>query len=72
MSAPEVPRNAGEMVRRAREFLERKGIETARLEAELLVAHALGLDRLKLFLQLDRPLAGAEVDRARDLLVRPC
>jgi release factor glutamine methyltransferase len=58
------------MVRKAREFLERKGVESARLEAELLVAHALGLDRLKLFLQFDRPLVGAEVDRARDLLVR--
>ena len=70
MSAPATPRNAGDMVRMAREFLERKGVEAARLEAELLVAHALGLDRLKLFLQLDRPVSGAEIDRARDLLVR--
>jgi release factor glutamine methyltransferase len=68
--APEVPRTAGEMVRMARDFLERKQVESARLEAELLVAHALGLDRLRLFLQLDRPVTGTEVDRARDLLVR--
>ena len=54
----------------AREFLERRGVESARLEAELLVAHALGLDRLKLFLALDRPIVPAEIDRARDLLVR--
>jgi release factor glutamine methyltransferase len=58
------------MVRMARDFLERKGVEAARLEAELLVAHALGLDRLRLFLQLDRPVSGSEIDRARDLLVR--
>jgi release factor glutamine methyltransferase len=58
------------MVRMAREFLERKGVEAARLEAELLVAHALGLDRLRLFLSLDRPVSGAEIDRARDALVR--
>jgi len=58
------------MVRRAREFLERKGVESARLEAELLVAHALGIDRLKLFLSLDRPVVGEEIDRARDALVR--
>lgn len=70
MSALATPRNAGDMVRMAREFLERKGVEAARLEAELLVAHALGLDRLKLFLQLDRPVSGGEIDRARDLLVR--
>ena len=54
----------------ARAFLERKGVEEARLEGELLVASALGLDRLKLFMQLDRPVDGAEIDRARDLLVR--
>jgi release factor glutamine methyltransferase len=58
------------MVRMAREFLERKGVEAARLEAELLVAYALSLDRLQLFLQFDRPVGPAEVDRARDLLVR--
>jgi release factor glutamine methyltransferase len=58
------------MVRRAREFLVRKGVEDSRLEAELLVAHALGLTRLELFMQLDRPVTGTEVDAARDLLVR--
>jgi len=64
------PRTAREMVALARGFLERKGLEEARLEAELLVAHALGLDRLRLFLRLDQPVTGAEVDAARDLLVR--
>jgi release factor glutamine methyltransferase len=54
----------------ARDFLGRKELEEARLEAELLVAHALGLDRLGLFMQLDRPVTGTEVDAARDLLVR--
>ncbi|NUP96960.1 MAG: peptide chain release factor N(5)-glutamine methyltransferase, partial [Planctomycetaceae bacterium] len=40
------------------------------LEAELLVAHALGLTRLQLFLRLDQPVLEAEVARARELLVR--
>jgi release factor glutamine methyltransferase len=57
------------MLQRSREFLARKGVEEARLEAELLVAHALGLDRLRLYMQLDRPLSPAEIDHARDLLV---
>jgi release factor glutamine methyltransferase len=69
-SAPEKPRDAREMVRMAREFLTRKGVEEARLEGELLVAHALGLTRLELFMQLDRPVNDAEIDRARDFLVR--
>ena len=67
---PEVPRTAGEMLSMARAFLDRKAIEEARLESELLVAEALGLDRLGLFLQLDRPVSGSEVDTARDYLVR--
>lgn len=54
----------------ARAFLERKGIDEARLEAELIVAHSLSLDRLKLYLQLDKPVSSEEVDRARALLVR--
>ena len=58
------------MLRMAREFLERKGVEEARLDAELLVSHALGLDRLQLFLELERPITSSELDRARDLLVR--
>ena len=58
------------MLLRAREFLDRKELPQARLEAELLVAHALGLDRLQLYLALDRPLAPGEIERARELLQR--
>lgn len=67
---PVKPQTAGEMLKLAREFLQKKGLDEARLEAELLVAHALGLDRLKLFMQHDRPLADEEIARARELLVR--
>jgi release factor glutamine methyltransferase len=58
------------MVARGREYLERRGLESARLEAELLVAHALGQDRLRLFLELDRPVLADEVGRAREFLKR--
>lgn len=67
---PGAPRNAGEMLAKAREFLVRKGTDAPRLEAELLVAHALGLTRLELFLQFERPVSALEVAVARDLLVR--
>lgn len=68
--AAALPRDARAMLAMARAFLERKGVESARLEAELLVAHALKLDRLRLFLDLERPVVPAEIDAARDLLVR--
>ena len=67
---PPQPRTVGEMLDMARAFLTRKGVEEARLEADLLVAHALGVDRLGLLLRLERPVTGRDVDRARDLLVR--
>lgn len=58
------------MLARAREFLTRKATDAPRLEAELLVAHSLGLDRLQLFLQLDRPITAVELAKARELLLR--
>ncbi len=58
------------MLELGRDFLRRHDVPGARRDAELLVAHALGLERLQLFLQLDRPVSGEEIDRARELLVR--
>lgn len=66
----DAPRTAGEMLAKAREFLVRKSTDSPRLEAELLVAHALGLTRLELYLQFERPVTPAEVAVARELLVR--
>jgi len=58
------------MLQRARSWLETRGLERSRLDAELLVAHALGMKRLDLFMELERPLDEDEVARARELLVR--
>lgn len=41
-----------------------------RLDAELLVAHALGCDRVKLYMELDRPWLDSELATARELLKR--
>ncbi len=49
---------------------ERRGIESARLEADLIVAHALSLKRIALFLDLDRPLVDAELGAVRALVER--
>lgn len=52
------------------EYLAGKGVERARLDAEHLLAHALGLKRLDLYLQHDRPLEPAELDTFRPMLKR--
>jgi release factor glutamine methyltransferase len=51
-------------------WLQKKGSDSARLDAELMIGHALGLQRLQLYLDLDRPLSDAEVDRCRGLVRR--
>lgn len=49
--------------------LEGAGVDTPRLDAELLLAHALGIDRTGLFLRLSEPVEGPAV-RAFQTLVR--
>jgi release factor glutamine methyltransferase len=60
----------GEVLRASDEFLARKGVDSPRLDAELLLAHALGLSRLELYTQHDRPLNEAELVKARALVER--
>ncbi len=60
----------GEVLRRSAEHLAAKGSDTPRLDAELLVAHALGLTRIDLYLQFDRTLTGSELATSRDLISR--
>ena len=49
---------------------ERANIENARLEAELLLAHVLGLRRIDLYLQFDRPLEETELEAYRSAVRR--
>lgn len=48
----------------------RRGIDNPRLDADLLVAHALGVSRIALFLDPDRPLIEAELTQIRALVAR--
>ncbi|HUR59431.1 MAG TPA: peptide chain release factor N(5)-glutamine methyltransferase, partial [Opitutaceae bacterium] len=59
-----------EIIKRTTDFFAGKGIESPRLNAELLVGHALGLKRMQLYLQFERPLAEAELERIRPLVRR--
>lgn len=59
-----------EIIKRTTDFLAGKGIESARLNAEQLVGHALGLKRMQLYLQFERPLTEAELEKIRPLVRR--
>jgi release factor glutamine methyltransferase len=59
-----------EIIKRTTDFLAGKQIESPRLNAELLIGHALGLKRMQLYLQFERPLAEAELEKIRPLVRR--
>ncbi|NIY07188.1 MAG: HemK family protein methyltransferase, partial [Gemmatimonadetes bacterium] len=59
-----------EIARAAAAYMAERGIENARLEAELLLASVLGLSRLELYLQHDRPLTPGEKESFRALVRR--
>ena len=59
-----------EIIKRTTEFFDKRGVESARLNAELLIGHALGLKRMQLYLQFERPLIESELEKIRPLVKR--
>jgi release factor glutamine methyltransferase len=60
----------GDIVQKSAAYLRDKGADSPRLDAELLLAHVLGTDRLKLYLNWDRQLSESEIGEMRALLAR--
>jgi release factor glutamine methyltransferase len=58
------------VIRLSTEYLDRHGSTTPRLDAELLIGHALELSRVDLYVHHDRPLEEPELARVRALLER--
>jgi release factor glutamine methyltransferase len=67
---PNGARTVLDVVRLSTTYLSEHGSDSARLDSELLVAHALGIERLGVYLQYDRPLADHELDTIRTQLRR--
>jgi len=59
-----------EIIKKTTEFFAAKGVESPRLNAELLVGHALGLKRMQLYIQFERLLTEAELEKIRPLVRR--
>lgn len=51
-------------------YLAEKGIDSSRLDAELLIAFSLGISRIQIYTQFDRPLSEAELQSFKPLLQR--
>ena len=59
-----------EAIQKSAEFLAKKGVESPRLQTELLLAHLLRLPRMKLYLNFERALTPAETDALREFVKR--
>ncbi|MBM4131837.1 peptide chain release factor N(5)-glutamine methyltransferase [bacterium] len=70
MTSAALNRTVRELLELTAGYLDQKGVTSARLNAERLLADVLGLTRLELFCQHDRPVLGAEVAKYRELVRR--
>ena len=66
----DAPLTIGDVVRRTAQYLANAGSPSPRLDADLVIAHALGMTRLALYTDFDRPLSSDELAGARALVAR--
>jgi release factor glutamine methyltransferase len=66
----DAPLTIGDVVRRSAHYFAGVGAPSPRLDADLVIAHALGLTRLELYTEFDRPLTAPELAAARTLVAR--
>lgn len=59
-----------DIIKKTTDFLGGKGVDSARLNAELLIGHALALKRMALYLQFERALSEPELEKIRPLVRR--
>lgn len=58
--------NIKELLNRSDQFLAERGIESSRLDAEVLMADLLNMQRINLYVKFDYPLKSTEVDEYRE------
>lgn len=70
MNSASPNRTVRELIQVTADFFAGKGVDSPRLCAERLLADVLGLARIELYFQHDRPVLGRELDRYRQLVRR--
>ncbi|MFZ1289165.1 MAG: peptide chain release factor N(5)-glutamine methyltransferase [Melioribacteraceae bacterium] len=59
-----------QLIERSASYLNTKGVESSRLNAELLLANVLNCNRIELYLKYDQPLSELEIVKYRDFISR--
>ncbi|MFN0206849.1 MAG: peptide chain release factor N(5)-glutamine methyltransferase [Planctomycetota bacterium] len=70
MSGETAPLSLLDVLKRTTDYLKQQGCDAPRLEAELLLSKGLGIKRIDLYLQFDRPLEERELAQCRALVRR--
>ena len=65
-----MPRHVAQLLKTTSDWFHGRGLSSPRLDAELLLGHVLGLERLQLYTSFDRPLSREELDAFRELVRR--
>jgi release factor glutamine methyltransferase len=60
----------GGLLQWTEQFFGQKGVESPRLDAQILLAHALGCDRIHIYTRFDEPVGEAQRGQFRDLVRR--
>lgn len=58
------------IIQKSSEFLAKKGIDSPRLQSELIVSHVLNLPRLQLYLNFDKQVSEKDAALIRDLVIQ--
>lgn len=69
-TAPGQPHRTVDLLKKATDLLEGRGVISPRLNAETLLAEATGMTRVELYTNFDRPVSPEETDRFRALVKR--
>lgn len=67
---PSLPWTILKLIRWTEERFKKESIPCARLEAEVLLAESLGMDRVGLYIHYDQPLTSAELTRFKEMVIR--
>jgi len=63
-------KNIKDIIMLSTDYLAKAGVESARVEAEWLISHALDMPRMQLYINFDRPLCEEQLGRIRPMLSR--
>lgn len=61
-------RTVGELILKSTQYLEQKGVDTPRLDAEILLSSILKSDRLSLYMDWNKPLIELEIAAYREMI----